>query len=158
VLVDLELKFPLDEDGFLRRGCPNCEREFKWFDGATAETPEDFMGPDRYYCPYCGVPAALDSWWTKNQLDFIERAAAGPVLEHVADELSQAFRSASSRSRGGLRFEQKAISLPEPPLPLVESNDMSAVASPCHSFEPIKITESWTDLIYCLVCGRQFRL
>ena len=26
----LEMSMPLDSDGFLRRECPTCEREFKW--------------------------------------------------------------------------------------------------------------------------------
>ncbi len=28
--VMLEISMPLDSDGFLRRECPTCEREFKW--------------------------------------------------------------------------------------------------------------------------------
>jgi hypothetical protein len=34
--VTLEMSMPLDSDGFLRRECPTCEREFKWF-----STPEE---------------------------------------------------------------------------------------------------------------------
>ena len=28
--VTLGMTIPLDSDGFLRRECPTCEREFKW--------------------------------------------------------------------------------------------------------------------------------
>ena len=39
VEFSIEMSLPLDSDGFLRRQCPACEREFKWLhaesEGAT---------------------------------------------------------------------------------------------------------------------------
>jgi hypothetical protein len=36
--VDLSVSMPLDE-GFLRRECRGCSRQFKWFHGSTDERP-----------------------------------------------------------------------------------------------------------------------
>jgi hypothetical protein len=35
----LSMSFPLDSDGFLRRVCPSCEREFKWLPTPEGEEP-----------------------------------------------------------------------------------------------------------------------
>jgi hypothetical protein len=41
-------------------------------------------------------------------------------------------------------------------MPLVEPDDMTMVASPCHGFEPVKVADDWAEPLYCLVCGRPF--
>jgi hypothetical protein len=33
---------------------------------------------------------------------------------------------------------------------------MVIVASPCHSYEPVKLPEDHTGPLYCLVCGSAF--
>ena len=60
--VTLSMAIPVDSDGFLRRECPTCEREFKWLptsqgDGGAAAVPDG-----GYFCPYCGVQAPADAW------------------------------------------------------------------------------------------------
>ena len=50
-----QMSVPLDSDGFLRRECPTCEREFKWFnseEGRGEPVPEG-----GYVCPYCAIQA-----------------------------------------------------------------------------------------------------
>jgi hypothetical protein len=49
--VELSIPFPLDDDGFLRRECPTCDREFKWLPAhdETEATPPPAGG---YFCPY----------------------------------------------------------------------------------------------------------
>ena len=53
--VTLEMSIPLDDDGFLRRACPTCEREFKWLPSTNDEEAIDSPEVDHYFCPYCGV-------------------------------------------------------------------------------------------------------
>jgi DNA-directed RNA polymerase subunit RPC12/RpoP len=56
--VSFGMTIPLDSDGFLRRECPTCEREFKWRPSEAEveehDEPADTVG---YFCPYCGVRA-----------------------------------------------------------------------------------------------------
>lgn len=46
----VRVDMPLDDDGFLRRECPTCERQFKWRPGSE-ENVEDVKAPEMYYCP-----------------------------------------------------------------------------------------------------------
>ena len=110
---------------FLRRECPSCERQFKWFHGHTADRPDHCLDPLLYTCPYCGEAAGHDSWWTKEQLEFAQDAAAGPAIDAMADELARAFRRTP-----GIRFEPSRKHRPDPPMPLLEPDDMTMVALP----------------------------
>lgn len=45
--IPIPMSLPLDKDGFLRRECPNCERQFKWWPSSSSEeTSEDVEGMD----------------------------------------------------------------------------------------------------------------
>lgn len=135
----MNVSIPTDDDNFLRRECPACERQFKWHlgpisDGAAAE-PE----PSTYFCPLCGVPASTDQWWTKGQLEYARACAVPGILAQLSDET-------------GLRVESTS----ELPEAMVEPNDMDIVQSPCHPYEPIKVPTGHEPPIYCLVCGAAF--
>lgn len=44
------MSVPLDSEGFLRRECPTCEREFKW--KPAGEDEEATPAPEGgYFCP-----------------------------------------------------------------------------------------------------------
>ena len=57
-----------------------------------------------------------------------------------------------------MRFEPSRGHQPDPPMPLLEHDDMTKVASPCHGFEPVKVVDDWTEALYGLVCGQAYRL
>jgi hypothetical protein len=49
-----------DADGFVRRECPTCDREFKWRPTPVDEDPVPV--PDGgYCCQYCGVQAGAEA-------------------------------------------------------------------------------------------------
>jgi len=153
--METSMTLPLD-DGFLRRECPHCERQFKWFSGPTAGRPNDVVDPPVYWCPYCAMTAPVDEWWTAEQLDFAETTLAGPVMEMLAEELTSALPSPT----GGLikistevSYEESAASTS-----LLEPPDMIAVEPPCHPWEPIKVDEAWNGPLHCLFCGTAFAL
>lgn len=150
--MNISVSLPVD-DGFLRRQCPTCEREFKWFTEEAEERPEDAYEPEVYFCPYCGVNASIDQWWTTAQLDYMEQAAVGPITEVVHDELDAMARRIKS-SFIDVRF--KPGPAPPPPQPLDEPPDMVIVEPPCHAYEPLKVDESWDGPLHCLVCGAPF--
>jgi hypothetical protein len=74
-------------------------------------------------------------------------------MDLMFDELSAAVKKVREMS-----FQRSGGNRPEPPIPLVEPNDMEMVASPCHGFEPVKVREDWTEPLHSLVCGAAFRL
>lgn len=98
--ISIPISLPLDEDGFLRRECPTCEREFKCL---VSQDEDDARPapPSGYHCPYCSVQAPPGSWWTKAQ---VEAAQALAYQEVVGPELEKLRRSIDqlNRSGGGL--------------------------------------------------------
>jgi hypothetical protein len=148
----LSVPFPLDQ-GFLRRECPHCEREFKWHHGPTDDRPQDAVDPDVYWCPYCGEPAPPDEWWTPVQLEFATQSLAGPAMQEIATELQQALKSASGFVKTSVEYDEV-----EAPDALHEPADMVIVQSPCHPWEPVKIAEDWSQPIHCLHCGAPYAL
>jgi hypothetical protein len=147
--MDISISLPLDSDGFIRRECPNCERQFKWHDGPANADAEAAEAPSVYYCPLCGRSAGHNEWWTKEQLVFIEESAMPAAIRSVQDELSAGFRNSKH-----MKFKPGNDS-PSAPTPLVEPNDMQMVASPCHSYEPVKVPQN-EDRLHCLICGSAF--
>lgn len=153
----LQMSVPLDRDGFLRRECPTCEREFKWLPSATddAAAPAD-SGEDSpsYTCPYCGIQAPAGSWATKAQVELAQsivmREVVGPQLGEFGRELER-----MNRQTGGLVTFSAELKHDEPTSDptLTESDDMRRVDFACHPGEPLKILEDWQGGVYCLVCG-----
>lgn len=140
---------PLDDDGFLRRECPTCEREFKWFnspDGEGEPVPDG-----GYYCPYCQVQAPADAWWTQEQLQLAENRAARDIL---GPELDRTSRDFNRRNQGGFLRLSMNYEKPDEMEPLVEANDMRRVDFDCHGKEPLKVLDNWTRPVHCMICSK----
>jgi hypothetical protein len=152
--MEISVSLPLD-NGFLRRQCPQCDRQFKWHHGPTDDRPADFIDPPLYHCPYCGQTAGLTEWTTAEQREFMLAMMAGPALREVAHELGKIAKGAN---RGLIQLSVQQPDEPEPPDPLIEPHDMVVIASPCHPWEPIKAETSWREPFRCLVCGAQFAI
>lgn len=147
--IRVPVSLPLD-DGFLRRECPTCEREFKWF--SHDEDDVDAEIAEQYFCPLCGVGAGTDAWWTKTQLVFMESAITPEAGQLVDDALAEMFKGTK-----GITFKKGSSSTPfDPAEPLHEPNDMVAVEPPCHPNEPLKVPEENTSRVHCLICGSSF--
>lgn len=150
--MSISVPIPLDE-GFLRRECPRCERQFKWHHGPTDARPDDAHDPPVYACPYCGATAPPSEWWTHEQLDFARDSLAGPVVRQISDELRRRNRGHRGPITVSVQHDE-----PEPPTALHEPSDMVIVEPPCHPWEPMKISEDWTEPVHCLICGQRFSL
>lgn len=152
--MDIPMTLPLD-DGYLRRECPTCKRQFKWHHGPTDDS-EDTNGSstEEYFCPYCGQGAPTDSWWTEDQLRHAQELAVGESAKIINDSMKGLERK---MRKGPVSFKANSMPMHEPH-PLHEPQDMVVVQSPCHPEEPIKITEDWQEPLHCLVCGSTFAI
>jgi hypothetical protein len=143
------MSVPLDDDGFLRRECPTCEREFKWFNSPEGEGEPVPMGG--YFCPYCRVQGPPDAWWTKEQLEHaknrVARDVVGPELEKMARDLKRSSRNSL------ISFDVKHETPPELD-PMVEPIDMRRVDFECHPSEPLKVLDDWTRPVHCMICSQ----
>ena len=150
------MSLPLDKDGFVRRECPNCERQFKWWPTPPSEdaSEEAQQASEGYFCPYCHEPADPGTWWTKEQLKYAQEVAAAEVLGPQLRRFKSNIEGTGRRSRG-MKFN---VSLPQfsRPEPLTEPDDMIRVDVPCHPEEPLKVGEEWDSEVACLVCGIRY--
>ncbi len=148
----MSLNFPLDSDGFLRRACPNCVREFKWLieGGSPAANP-----PEQYYCPYCGSSAGPHDWFTSEQIAFIESEVVDETLRPSLEEISKSLRRLEQSSGGLIKFSTSIEGLErKQAAPVFEPNDMKQVDFTCHPSEPLKIDDAWIDKVHCRLCGQ----
>ena len=150
--MEISIDIPLDGEGFLRRECPACLGQFKWFVGPTDATPADWQDPDEYHCPYCGAAAGPDAWWTQEQLDYVQAVGAGAVHEQVVEELEHMARRSANDF---IKLEVTADPPPEPARLFDPPDDMDTVEPPCHPFEPLKVRLA-VGVVHCLICGNPF--
>jgi hypothetical protein len=145
-IVRTSVSVPLDGDGFLRRECPTCEREFKWLhseDGTAGD-----IDPAGYYCPYCAVQAN-DGWLTKAQVEIAQAAVMRDVVDPMLDKFGRDLQRSTS---GMFKVNTSRDRSPEPP-ELSEPDDMRRVDFPCHPSEPLKVLDDWAGPVHCLICG-----
>jgi len=143
VLATLTLS--VDDDGFLRRECPHCEREFKWLHGDRGEP----MPEGGYHCPYCDGRSE-EGWWTRPQLVHIEAVVAYQAEEMLHDAMKPLERSSSKHVKFTVSRSPNQL------VPAVpdEPNDMRRVEFACHQAEPVKVLEDWSGPVHCLLCGQ----
>jgi len=150
--IEVSIEMPVDDDGFLRRQCPSCDQQFKWY--AHDSGDPDAEPVHQFFCPLCGAGAAVDDWSTPEQVDHA-RHAAGPTLDrYLQDAVADAFKGV--KGMAGFKPDRGfSLGLPDPD-PLTEENDMSAVVPPCHPNEPIKVPDGMLERVHCLICGAGF--
>lgn len=148
---EVSVPIPRDADGFVRRECPHCMRQFKWHDGPANEEAERHAPPEAYSCPLCGQPAGADSWNTAEQVELAQQLAMPQIMDKVQDELESMFRGIK-----GMTYKRGNDAVVDDSEPLVEPDDMVIVASPCHAYEPVKVPEDHTGPLFCLICGSAF--
>jgi uncharacterized Zn-finger protein len=157
---------PLDRNGFLRRECPHCRRQFKVrggpCDGATIqrylgrhllfENPHEICGDDtRTHCPYCGRGAPTDEWCTPQQRAWLEKVAG--VLGQAIRYQQLSYPLQTLQHNPLVTF----VAVPPPdrlPEMRVEADDMRR-----HSFfccvEEVKVEPAWVQPMHCPGCGSE---
>lgn len=151
--TSLSMPVPLDSDGFLRRECPTCEREFKWL-ASDDEEVADGDPPDDggYFCPYCAIQAPAGEWFTQAQIELAQNMIARDVVDPMMKKFGRDLKR-RTRQSGGLLEMSVEYDSPEGVDPLTEDDDMRRVDFACHPDEPVKVFDDWTGGVHCLVCG-----
>jgi hypothetical protein len=171
--VSLPIELPLDSDGFLRRECPLCVRQFKIEaqeddrqsliqreldayllqegPGIRAESA-DATGTDEeeseLWCPYCGQTAPRNQWWTQEQI------AYNIMAQIVNKEFIRPMKQKFSGRRSGLvpiKSEGKEMEYQKPWIS-PEPDDMTIHALPCCDLR-VKLEDDWSQTVYCHQCG-----
>ncbi len=167
-MIELNISFPLDSNGFFRRECPFCYREFKillkdneindlsrdsmksFMLEKNEDTTEDEFESNEFFCPYCGQAAKNDKWWTKEQMAYINiymnNILSNMINNHLIKPIKSDFRTSKT-----IKFEGKEIELEEPWIS-PESDDMIEFDLPCCQ-RRIKVDEKWSGDVFCFFCG-----
>src|SRR5690606_31616977 len=175
--ISFSIGLPLDGDGFLRRECPLCLRQFKietqeadrqsliereleayllqeGLESRPASAEAIEMDDDELWCPYCGQTASRDHWWTQEQRAYIHVFGHNIMAQLINEQFIRPMKRQFSGRRGGLvsiKFEGKEMEYQEPWIS-PESDDMTIRALPCCGLQ-IKLDDEWSKPVYCYQCG-----
>ena len=98
-----------DENGYLGRECPECERYFKITPG-TGLSGTDL--PCR--CPYCGHSAAQDQFFTKAQIEYARSVVINKVTGAFIKDLKKLEFNHRPRGAFGIGISMKVEGRPRP--------------------------------------------
>lgn len=173
--IQLDVSFPLDDDGFLRRECPLCNRQFKVkptsaeLHSETERTAHALLAkqsdssseeergdePRDRWCPYCGQQASVTSWWTQEQVEYLTVFArnimARLVNEHFIRPMKRSFGSGQCGGLVSIEFKGDEMEEQEPWI-APEPNDMARFPLPCCERE-LKVEGDADAPIHCFFCG-----
>lgn len=175
--VIFKINLPLDSDGFLRRECPYCIRQFKveikaeerqslieqqlqaylLQQGVQQQEEEgsDSISEDvnDLWCPYCGQRASPSDWWTQEQLAYVNIFAYNIMAQTLNKEFAHLKRKTSRSSKGliSIKLDFKEMPYKEPWIS-PESDDMALYNLPCCG-TALKLKDGWCRTYYCIQCG-----
>jgi len=172
--IEINVSLPLDDDGYFRRECPFCRKEFKvmltkeematiaqkgidsFMSESNEKTDSEQSDSEESYrfCPYCGQSAENDSWWTQEQLSYIGIFAKNIMANLVNEQLIRPLQRNFGQHRSGpfsLSFKGHEMEQQEPWIS-PETNDMDVFDLPCCN-RKIKIEENTKAPMYCFFCG-----
>ena len=134
----ITVSIPTDADGYLDRECPNdrCLFGFK----VEGEDWRDRVGEGSAFCPMCRHEALKKSWFTTDQVEFMQASARA----HLAQRIGQASRAdarAVNASQKPGQFIMMRMTVNDAPSPLVV---------PLQAAEPMRQRAS------CEVCGCRY--
>lgn len=172
-VIRMQAAFPKDEDGFFRRACPYCQKEFKIliteedlsdltqgaYNSFLLEKPEipaeeesEKAQECKLTCPYCGQKSSRGSWWTEEQLAYIRVILRNIVARTLNSDFIRPLQRDLGRSTHGMfHFKGKEVREREAWIS-PEVNDMNIFALPCCDTR-IKIEDFWKGTVHCFLCG-----
>lgn len=182
--VRFSLEIRPDRDGFLRRTCPSCGRDFKtevdpadlaWALNTQIQRVSEEVGvspaeiaqediPDELRCPYCRHVAEASEMHTEETFEYLKMFAyrdyAMPMIDRMLSDLADSF---GSRGGGGglisfsVSFKHERSPVPPRPIHGPEPADMKIIEFLCCG-KKIKVADSWDDVTLCTYCGTQVAL
>lgn len=175
--IQFNLSISSDRDGFLRRTCGSCGRDFK-----TEIDPADFawalnsqirrvsleIGVDpaviaedqpkeNLTCPYCQYSTESNEMHTEETVEYLKRFAYRDYALPMMNRLLSGFADSLTTSAGGglisfsVSSTHEPFSLPPRPIHGPESADMKIVEFLCCG-RKIKILDGWNQLSSCSFC------
>ncbi|MGI4796560.1 MAG: hypothetical protein ACRYG8_21365, partial [Janthinobacterium lividum] len=81
--IGITVSIPTDTDGYLDRECPNdhCLFEFK----VEGEDWRDRVAEESAFCPMCRHKAPKKSWFTTEQVEFMQANARAHLGQRISE-------------------------------------------------------------------------
>ena len=161
-----ELALPRDPQGFVRRQCPHCRRQFKTrpssLDGASLQQAlaqavthqnldDQRASLKRWVCFYCGKSSAPEEYLTLEHRGWVNRVATALAERVRYEQLSHVTRTLAQNPRPTF------VPMRPPPLPGVlpmEPDDMRRFLMLCCGDE-VKAATGWQQRYHCPRCGTE---
>ena len=96
-----------DEEGYMGRECPECEKYFKIMPSTGLPDFSDC------YCPYCQHFGQQDEFWTKQQIEY----AQSVVLNKLSGDLLKTMKKMESKPSRN-QFISIGVSVKGKPIPI----------------------------------------
>lgn len=168
------LSLSVDRDGFLRRTCPSCGRDFKTgIDradlgsiigpqirriereiGAPLSLETDEASEESISCPYCMFESGAAEMLPEETVRYLHRQLVREVVLPKVNQMFSAFGDGSHSRSGGLvsvSFEYSRSMLPPRPIHGPEPPDMKIVEFLCCG-RKAKVARQRHQLKQCLYC------
>ena len=175
-IIEQNISFPLDDDGFFRRQCPLCTREFKIkmtkeeLTDIAQKGLEDYLlqadlieqnddhgwndGQEEPFCPYCGQQSTWSDWWTDEQSEFIGvivHNIAADIMNPHLKKMEKTMRNINQSGFVSMKMSATKMDKKEPWIS-PEENDLIVFPLPCCDRE-LKIDDDWNGTVHCHFCG-----
>jgi DNA-directed RNA polymerase subunit RPC12/RpoP len=172
--VQFAISLRPDRDGFLRRNCSACGREFKteindadlqWEMASQCRRmgvsigDESHEEPPQIRCPYCAHEDSPSETHTPETVAYLKRLVYRevviPQLNRFTSQVEDMFPG-GGHSGGfislSLEFNRSRISLPPRPLHGPEPPDFKTIEFLCCGHR-IKVADAWNGIDCCSYCG-----
>lgn len=172
--IHFNLTFSLDRDGFMRRTCPSCGRDFK-----TDASASDFTTELQPYfreagldigdqeedgnkdvkaflrCPYCAQRYEASEMLTEELVSYVKRLILRehilPMMNKSFAQIADSFGRRSRNSFVSVTFEHNRSVLPVRPISGPDLPDMTIIDMRCCG-KRIKVSDGWYYLNQCPYC------
>lgn len=136
--IGITVSIPTDTDGYLDRECPNdhCLFEFK----VEGEDWRDRVAEESAFCPMCRHKAPKKSWFTTEQVEFMQANARAHLGQRISEASRADARAVNASQRPG-QFITMRMTVKDAPAPLVV---------PLQAAEPMRQRAS------CEACGCRY--
>ena len=179
--TSLALSVSTDADGFLRRACPSCGREFKTdvdeadLAGVLAPTVAKVGGQigsipfeankeqpeEKIRCPFCRHRSNASDFLTDDLVAYVRsivlREIVIPAVNKAFGGLADRFSGSRSESCLSIRFEHDSEVRPPRPVHGPEPRDMKIVRLLCCD-RRFKVPERWYAVTICPYCETDIRV
>ncbi len=137
-----------DSDGYIFLECPHCESEFKLNCNEFQSHDNEF---NELFCPYCGLSANRDNFYTKEVIEQAKQIA----LNYMYEQLNKSFGNMKKSLNKNKYIKMKFKPINKINIEGIKTDDTVEEVFECkHCNNHVKVLYcSGISKVYCSYCG-----